>query len=102
MITALCLLRALKDASQTLTEATAGFQQYPQVLVNVRVREKLPFDELGSVDAAVRAVEERLGRQALHASVLGFRHPASGETLRFVSELPKDFGAALAALRALS
>lgn len=63
MITALCLLRALRETGQTLTEATAGFQQYPQILVNVRVREKLPFDELESVDAAVRAVEERLSHK---------------------------------------
>jgi len=63
MITALCLLRALRETGQTLSEATAGFQQYPQILVNVRVREKLPFDELESVDAAVRAVEERLSHK---------------------------------------
>lgn len=63
MITALCLLRALRETGQTLSEATAGFQQYPQILVNVRVREKLPFDELPSVDAAVRAVEERLSHK---------------------------------------
>jgi 23S rRNA pseudouridine1911/1915/1917 synthase len=30
-------------------------------------------------------------RQALHASVLGFRHPASGELLRFETPLPADF-----------
>jgi 23S rRNA pseudouridine1911/1915/1917 synthase len=30
-------------------------------------------------------------RQALHASVLGFRHPASGEMLRFETALPPDF-----------
>ena len=31
-----------------------------------------------------------LGRQALHARVLGFVHPATGETLRFESGLPPD------------
>jgi 23S rRNA pseudouridine1911/1915/1917 synthase len=55
-----------------------------------------------AADPGLRAVEERLGRQALHASVLGFRHPASGETLRFEAELPEDFQTALAALRALA
>lgn len=63
MITAICLLRALRETGQTLAEATAGFQQYPQILVNVRVREKLPFDELPTVDAAVRGVEERLSHK---------------------------------------
>ena len=41
-----------------------------------------------------------LGRQALHASVLGFDHPATGETLRFESPPPKDFARLLKALRA--
>ena len=41
-----------------------------------------------------------LGRQALHASVLGFEHPATGETLRFESAPPKDFARLLKALRA--
>lgn len=32
----------------------------------------------------------RFKRHALHASVLGFRHPMTGEKLKFVSQLPKD------------
>jgi 23S rRNA pseudouridine1911/1915/1917 synthase len=38
-----------------------------------------------------------LRRQALHAAVLGFRHPVTGETLRFESPLPPD----MASLQAL-
>ena len=29
-------------------------------------------------------------RQALHAAILGFEHPVTGEDMRFESELPKD------------
>jgi 23S rRNA pseudouridine1911/1915/1917 synthase len=43
-----------------------------------------------------------LGRQALHATVLGFVHPISSESLRFEAPPPADFARALAALRALS
>lgn len=32
-----------------------------------------------------------LPRQALHAWVLGFKHPRTGEQMHFESELPKDF-----------
>ena len=41
---------------------------------------------------AVRAAIETAGltRQALHAAVLGFRHPVTGEPLRFESPLPGD------------
>jgi 23S rRNA pseudouridine1911/1915/1917 synthase len=40
-----------------------------------------------------------LDRQALHAHVLGFDHPATGEALRFESPPPKDFSTLLKALR---
>ena len=52
-------------------------------------------------DAAVRAIAEVLGRQALHARTLAFVHPATGKKLSFASELPADMQAALTALRAL-
>ena len=47
-----------------------------------------------------RSALAALGRQALHASVLGFEHPATGEALRFESLPPKDFARLLKALRA--
>jgi 23S rRNA pseudouridine1911/1915/1917 synthase len=40
------------------------------------------------VRAAIKAAG--LTRQALHAAVLGFRHPVTGESLRFETPLPKD------------
>ena len=43
------------------------------------------------VRAAMR--EAGLTRQALHAAVLGFRHPITGQALRFESALPADMGA---------
>jgi 23S rRNA pseudouridine1911/1915/1917 synthase len=46
----------------------------------------------GGPSATVRAAMEAVGltRQALHAAVLGFVHPVTGETLRFESPLPAD------------
>jgi 23S rRNA pseudouridine1911/1915/1917 synthase len=41
-----------------------------------------------------------LRRQALHAAVLGFEHPATGKPLRFESDPPADFARLLTALRA--
>ena len=41
-----------------------------------------------------------LGRQALHASVLGFEHPITGERLRFESPPPQDLSRLIKALRA--
>jgi 23S rRNA pseudouridine1911/1915/1917 synthase len=48
---------------------------------------------------AARAAAEGLGRQALHAAVLGFAHPRSGEPLRFESPLPGDLEAVIEAFR---
>lgn len=53
-------------------------------------------------DPAVRAVAEELGRQALHARVLGFVHPATGAPLRWESAMPPDMERALSRLRALA
>ena len=47
--------------------------------------------------AAARAFE----RQALHAAVLGFVHPVTGETLHFEAPMPDDMEGLLAALRLL-
>ncbi len=57
----------------------------------------------GSPAAPVRAAitEARLGRQALHAAVLGFVHPATGETLRFETSPPTDMLALEALLSCL-
>ncbi len=46
-----------------------------------------------------RAALETLGRQALHAAVLGFEHPVTGEKMRFESPLPEDMERLLEALR---
>jgi 23S rRNA pseudouridine1911/1915/1917 synthase len=39
-----------------------------------------------------------LGRQALHAELLGFSHPRTGATLRFESAIPPDIAALVEAL----
>ena len=50
-------------------------------------------------EPALRAVAAALGRQALHARVLGFVHPATGRAVRWESPLPDDLARCLAALR---
>ena len=63
MITAVCLLRAIRESGKTLSQMTEGFVRYPQILVNVPVREKVPFSELASVKAEVDEVEELLSQK---------------------------------------
>lgn len=49
--------------------------------------------------AAAQQALHALNRQALHAAVLGFDHPASGKHLRFECKPPTDFAELLTALR---
>jgi phosphoglucosamine mutase len=49
MMTALRIFEAVVTSGQKVSELTAGFQRYPQVLVNVRVGQKKPFDEVDAI-----------------------------------------------------
>jgi 23S rRNA pseudouridine1911/1915/1917 synthase len=49
----------------------------------------------------LRALADELGRQALHARVLGFVHPVTREAMRWESPLPAEIMKVIAALRAL-
>ncbi|MBI4604282.1 MAG: phosphoglucosamine mutase [Planctomycetes bacterium] len=60
VLAALRLLDVL-DGSLDLEAEASAVKSYPQVLKNVRVREKVPLDALPAVAAAVEAAEARLG-----------------------------------------
>jgi 23S rRNA pseudouridine1911/1915/1917 synthase len=51
-------------------------------------------------DTRLKGLISHLGRQALHARVLGFIHPVSGQYLEFTSEPPADFSDMVSYLRA--
>jgi phosphoglucosamine mutase len=63
LITTLNLLRALREADRPLHELTEGFTRLPQVLVNVRVREKRPFEEVDEIAGCARDVRTQLGER---------------------------------------
>ena len=44
----------------------------------------------GAISEAAALAVKDFPRQALHAQVLGFVHPVTGETLRFEAEIPQD------------
>ncbi len=60
MMTALFVLEAMAERNATLSEAARGFTPYPQILVNVKVREKVPFESITAVQQAVREIESEL------------------------------------------
>ena len=61
MLTTLFLLEAIRASGKTFSEATAGFTKFPQILVNVRVREKTPFEAVSEITKAASEIENQLG-----------------------------------------
>jgi phosphoglucosamine mutase len=61
MITTLSLLRAMASEEKSLDSLTKGFQRYPQILVNVKVREKRPFAEVAEIQDLAMTTESLLG-----------------------------------------
>ena len=56
---------------------------------------------LQRLPAAARSSVAAFPRQALHATELGFRHPASGEPIAFTSPLPSDIHALITLLESV-
>ena len=52
---------------------------------------KSPLKKLADVSAELRIIITNFRRQALHAEILGFEHPVSGEWLEFSASMPDDF-----------
>jgi phosphoglucosamine mutase len=61
-LAALQLLRIMVARQRPISEIAGLLTPYPQKLVNVRVKKKVPFADVPSIQEAVRHAEERLGR----------------------------------------
>jgi phosphoglucosamine mutase len=61
MLTALRVFEVMRETGAGLDELTAELQVYPQRLVNVRVRERKPLEDLPEVVAEIRAAEASFG-----------------------------------------
>jgi phosphoglucosamine mutase len=60
LLTALLLLDIVHRSGQSLAELLADLKTFPQVIVNVKVREKRPLEAIPTVAAAIRAAETEL------------------------------------------
>jgi phosphoglucosamine mutase len=60
LLTALLLLDIVHRSGKSLAELVADLKVFPQVIVNVKVREKKPLEGIPSVAAAIRAAEAEL------------------------------------------
>ena len=106
-VTHVSLLETLAGARAALIECRLETGRTHQIRVHLAEQAETPLlsDWLyGREPAApeLRAIASALGRQALHAALLGFVHPRTQQELVFEAPLPEDLQTALAALRALT
>lgn len=105
-ITQVGVLRALAGARLALVELRLETGRTHQIRVHLSEQLRAPVfaDPLyGSLptDPDLRQIALALGRQALHAGVLGFEHPVSRQMMRFEAPLPVDIEQAIDALERL-
>jgi phosphoglucosamine mutase len=60
LMTALVILDLLARSGRSVEELTADLKVFPQVIVNVKVREKRPLHTIPAVSARIQAAEEEL------------------------------------------
>lgn len=106
-VTRVRVLERLAGARAALVECRLQTGRTHQIRVHLSEQTKTPlladalYGRKPQAEDLARIAAE-LGRQALHAAVLGFVHPLTNEFLRFEVPPPEDFARALAALRALT
>jgi phosphoglucosamine mutase len=61
MLTALRVLEVMRQSGRDLDSLTAEIETYPQKLVNVRVRERRPLEQMESVNRQIRRTESEFG-----------------------------------------
>lgn len=63
LVSALQVLRIMRETKLTLSELVAKFQRYPQCCINVQVHSKPPIEEIDRIKKEVKFVEKTLGNQ---------------------------------------
>jgi phosphoglucosamine mutase len=63
LVAALQILRIMKTKGQALSQIAKCWTRYPQLVTNVKVSEKKPFDQLDGVNQLVAEAEKELSAQ---------------------------------------
>ena len=62
LIAALQVLRIMKTQDKPLSQLTRGWARFPQKLINLKVKEKRPWEQIGEIADLVKQAETELGR----------------------------------------
>jgi phosphoglucosamine mutase len=95
LVTGLVMAHLVARSGAALSDLLSGFRRFPQVLRNVRVREKRPFSDLPAVTAAQREVEAQLGAEGR----LLLRYSGTEPLARIMLEGPEQAALEAAAAR---
>jgi phosphoglucosamine mutase len=60
LLTSLVVLDLIARSGKSIDELTADMKVFPQVIVNVKVREKKPLESIPAIAASIRAAEKEL------------------------------------------
>ena len=60
LLTGLQMLKVMKDEGRLLSELAACMERFPQILVNVKVREKRPFEKMAAVSDKLESFNRQL------------------------------------------
>ncbi|NPA39608.1 MAG: phosphoglucosamine mutase [Thermodesulfobacteria bacterium] len=95
LLTALRLISLIKEKEKPLSELVKLFDKYPQVLKNVKVKEKKPVSEIEGLEEKLKLAEEKLGtRGRIVVRPSGtepkYRVMVEGEDPRLIAELAEE------------
>src|SRR5579859_4896181 len=102
LLTALEVLKIVATSGKSLADLTAGLKVFPQVIKNVKVREKRPLDKMPAVAAKIKQAERQLnGNGRVNVRYSGTESLArvmvEAETEETVQRLAGEIAAALEA-----
>jgi phosphoglucosamine mutase len=86
LVTALVVLRVMRDTGRSLADLAGDLTTYPQVLVNVRVRRKSDLREVPAIAGVIDRVESRLSDRGR----LLVRYSGTEPLLRIMLEGPDE------------
>jgi phosphoglucosamine mutase len=86
LIAALQILRVMKTTGKPLSQLASCWTRFPQILTNIKVREKKPFDEVKGLSALLKKAEAEL--QSCGGRLL-LRYSGTEPKIRLLLEGPK-------------
>jgi phosphoglucosamine mutase len=84
LLTALHLLAILKQRRRPLSKLVSFVKKYPQVLLNVRVTERIPLEQLKATQSSIHSIQKKLGENGR----LLVRYSGTEPLLRIMLEGP--------------